>query len=518
MPSWHSAINLVNQAAKPLKITKTGLLSDPENLALLTHAHEEIKAGNASQDLTGLSALVAEMESTQDSDLSVSRAVLAQCTVERFKELEDDQDQKDALRLTRASYEDESIPKQDRARERGRCAYEIGRRIDDPLLLEEGAHFYEEAKSLSPFGMGDYRKLSRYAHECLDVSTQITQAKIAIAANAHPETTHVVVQSPIQGASVDPNCWRGKSPRQRAPVPFATEVFGRPAFVLFSRTPPQEVHSPEPERDARGRLRAGMIRRVELIDASQISMMSVSFWLEGDEAHAHGALAEIASDLHAWGERVDRWIDVVGTGLPGNHASHLTRYIYATIGNGGLTPIIADEPGMTRMITATVPTRLSRYDLSFVLNRLSRHNVPLCVEFLRLAQQSLIADDARNSVVEAGTAAESALALHYDHLLGPERRETRWTLGALIQEVSKIPGGLPPGETQASLQSSLVKTRNDAVHRASVTRKSAVDALDACERIVDHVIGLSLGIERLDERLQLLTPWLTTHEPLKGGY
>lgn len=508
--------------SQALELSLDGALSDANSLDVLQRANAEMQAGEFGSDtIDALSALHESMDAA-DPDVLAARYILAQCHVLRFKSSLNLGDATRALDLIRRCGGGEQLSEYALHYERGRFAYEIGRRTLHSSLMDEADTYYRLALEAAPSDRKSKRRLVKQINECQAVRERIVVEEAARGVVGAPNYTLVSFEIALESFPVEPECWQSRRlPLKRLGL-FGAEVLGNRATVALLRTPKRDLRAKlKPStRDARGKMPTGAYMGFRGEDMSQVDQMSVAIACPSTPQDAKKFMSDNAPDFHAWGERVSRWADTLTGKLPFEGVWGTQRYIYGNLYGKRVENLTlnADEPGVTHTFSIGDQRRLSRYDLSLLLNVLSRYPIPISVELLRMAQHSLHMDDPRRAVIEAGTAAESALGVLLAELSGTPS-DPRATLGTLVGQVSKLKNGLPVGENQNSLEVSLVKPRNDAVHRAVVSRQTAKLAVEASEKIVEHLLGYSDGdILQLCKRLDALSPWLDEYKPPRSGY
>lgn len=508
-----------------LNLTWAGLLQEGRWSTVLEGALQYAQdADGPPEHVESLNELVAAMEGSNDPDLEQCQFILAQCLIARFKRDLAPPDATNGLRIIRRLNRKSSLPEKTTSYERGRMAYEVGRRTGDPLLLEEAEHFYREALGLwSRFDIGSKRTIRSQIREVQHVRTGLL-LRSGFGLPARGARTIAQLEIAMESVPVDRECLRSRrGPLRQFPPVLGVQVLDMFVAVSFLKTKRPRRQSIAPGgRDSRGKEPTGAYATTHVVTDNEVDQMSVAFVHPGTREETREFLADRARELFQWGERVNRWADALTQKEPFEGVWARFDYLYGYLNDSqGREPLTlnADEPWAITGFSLRAPHVLSRYEVSFILNRLAKHPIPVCVELLRLAQHSLLTHEPRRAVIEAGTAAESALSVLLNSRSDGAARNQRWTLGKLAAEASKIPDVLPPGETQASIENALIRPRNDAVHRALVTRKVASDAVEMTVKLVDHLLALSeADVVDLDERLTALAPWLDEYQQPQSGY
>ena len=464
-----------------------------------------------------------------DADAGIIRLALAQLSTSHFETTDDPKDSEPALNAARSLTNYDTLPDWLSTYERGRTAYQVAKRLHDPALLEEAIHFYTEATRLVGLRSRSRWTLRRYLREAtvmrrelVDEATQRTIARGGLAAARF--------DVPLDAFPATPAARRHRGFRRRltkASAPFLCRPLGRTAEATFywsgKLTPP---HKRCGELDNRGRPLSGLLNTMEPDTGSLVNHLSLLLWLGTNDADsATDDLRLQAPELYEWAERVSRWAAVVTGRMPKLGFLVVTRYLYGELYLPSETRRLvlnADEPGITWELRTAGGADISRYELSYVLNRLVLHEVPVAIDMLQTAQYSFLDDQPRQAVIEAGTAAEAALSVLYDSYPTTDQREAprqrSWTLGTLVSKAHRA-GVLPAADTQDLLQTELVQPRNDAVHRGHATRAQAIAAIEAARRIVNHTFGTGThDVVEIDQRMRQLGPLLRPRPTVRAGF
>lgn len=508
-----------------------GRLLEPDSNKIAVRAFEAARAYKTRPvDLSVLTELRGLDSTTPGHDLDAGaiRLALTQLATAYFETTNDPNDSELALAASRSLTDYDTIPAWLCNYERGRTAYQVGKRLRDPALLEEAVHFYDQAAHLVAARSGRGRTLHRYRREAIalqrafaDEAIQHTKergllaAHFDIAIDAFPATASVRRKRGIRGRLT------------RWPEPIYCRPLGLNSQARFwwsgKVTPMTRRFG---KLNERGRRLTGFMNAMQPDATTLVNQVSLTVWVGTNDADlATDDLRPQAVELYEWAERVSSWADVVTGRLPKFGFLIATRYIYGDLflPNGGTQRLVlsADESGVTWEMRLRAGTDISRYELSYVLNRLVQHEVPIAIEMLQMAQYSLLDDKPRQAVIEAGTAAEAALTVLYDSYPSTAPREAPkqrpWTLGTLVRRAHRA-GILPAGDTEESLNRELVAPRNGAVHRGHATRAQAVEAIETTRRLVEHTFGSGSDVVELDKRMRQLGPLLTPRPTVRAGF
>jgi len=501
-----------------IAVVPGGVMDSLESQALVERLQADQLADRVDDvNIADLEALAASIADSSDPNAGFIRLVLAKALLRRFESSGSAADAARSMALFRSLEHDDSLPADFVGYDRGRAAYEIGRRTGDSVLMEEARHLYREGRRSRVERHFGARRVRAQVADC---KAELDRIAMVVAPDLNwSEATQVRIDIPLEsipvGEGVLPKRWRRSRPQ-----PIIVDILGIPALVSFEPVEPGPFDG-LPPRDRRGRFASGHYSITMTDESNHVGGLHVMFAREGDREQTLNELRDLARDLFLWGERANRWLDAISQPpIPGGRM-HRTKYLYGqTKDSRGVRSLQlnADEPGAVNIFSIAHGHPLSRFDLAVILNRLAARPVPVAIEMLRQAQRSLELDEARTAVIEAGTAAEAALSTLYDSM-SPTPRGPKWTLGRLAVEASSLPACLPAGETQASIQLALVDPRNDATHRAVVTRAEAQTAIDMSESIVNHLFGLDCRDPlALDARLVELGPHLQEFQPVTSGY
>lgn len=479
-------------------LSRSGALSSPEERRAVETLAEQIRTGEAAHaDFAPVERVLKSMP-TEDPNRNFVAALAAQAYGQRLTIGADRADGERALRLMRTVNTDSGDRATSFAYERGRIAWEIGRRLSDPALIDEAFGFYGKALEGAP----KRRFKSRTEQKRLLLDNLMDCASYYeglgedwLKGTASGPVKAFIVNLPLDTVPVGESCVGpvAKSGESYGP-PFYFEILGLRAAARFRRAGAPSMDPSLPRRNSRGRELDGfhMIgHQTQLKNSTDLVALTLA--VPGLGTEPLETLRNLAPDLHKWGERFSRWLDVLSDPPPPDGASIRVPYIYAyrDVNDDDFIPLPASEPGSLWLTEHRAARVLTRAEIAAALWRLGDVPVPVAVEMYRLSQHSLADDELRRAVIEAGTAAEAALGALYDLAATSEPRKPTWTLGTLVSKASKVPGLLPDGLDQERLVRELVRPRNDAVHRSTVTRNAVQDACKAAEAIVDALLPVT---------------------------
>jgi hypothetical protein len=406
--------------------------------------------------------------------------------------------------------------------ERARIAFELGRRLAAPVLLEEAVTYYglaaEHAQSKA-----ESRQLKRQQAEADRGGRELIAHAMWPGRGETNTTLHL--EFAIESTPAHSDCWTPQPFGKKAffKRTFLVALFEYPMVVDLRRTPRSETKFQLPtSRTTRGREITGAVMGFGSADPDQVDQLSLVMALPMAAVDAEQYARRVAHDIYEWGERVNRWLDLLSQKSPFAGSWGVTRYLYGHLESAGTCQPLtlnADEVGITHELTVPSAVRMTRFHISAVLNDLAAHPIPVAIELIRSAQHALLSHEPREAIIAAGTAAESALAIIFDSRPTTRPRDPKWTLGALVREVSRLSGCLPAGETQATIEAHLVAPRNAAVHQAVVNRRTANEAVNVSLRIVNHVFAFENGDPtRVGLRLRELAPLIRAYAAPTSGF
>lgn len=506
-----------------------GHLLAPEHRKVVERAQDAANARTVDAPLLHeLRAIDASMPAG-DPDAGALRMVFAQAATAHFETTLDPGDADTALDIARTVPDHaDTLPAWLATYERGRTAYQVGKRLRDVPLLEEAVHFYRLATThLSLLDRRRYT-LWRYRREAEAVRRDATTEARAQVFNQGLIAAILTIALDAFPAAADTRHERGlRGQLSRSPERIYCQPLDLAAEATFrwsgDLTP---MLKRQGQINERGRVSSGLMHILAPDTSTLVNQMTLTVWTgTNDPDEARQIMREKAPELYEWAERVSQWADIITGRLPTFGHRSVTRYLYGdlAIPNGGTETLTlnADEPGIMWHLVLEHGKDVSRYELSYILNRLTHHEVPIAVEMLQKAQHSRLADQARQAVIEAGTAAEAALSVLYDAdpTTPPrDRKERSWTLGTLVAKAHKA-GILPVGDTEEVLKRELVQPRNDAVHRGHATRAQAVDAIEAARRIVNQTFNTGTrDVVAIDCRMRQLAPVLPPRPTVRAGF
>lgn len=491
--------------------SRGGVLATADAMQVLHQAETNIHAATQARMGEAERVAIAASESAlrdlrtragaEDPNVDLIAWTLAQLLLVKFKDSLDPAHGQESVALLESCHGD-WIDTSSRLYEVARAHYEVGRRIDDLVLLERAAALYDSAAERGRRISPRTRRTRKNAAEARDVAGNIRIRRVV---PSGVPVTPVIVPVPMISIALENDCVhipkrRGKSD----PKYFHASTAGRAFLVRFVPSedddPLDQLFSPPRDVEHRGRSVMGRVQYAIALHGQRSNVAMLEFAIPGDAAAAEQFIKDNFDAVEGWGLRFSKWFDIVYPQEPLHGVTNVTRSLSVCVGAGrsAKTAIVLAPDAQSHVMVNTIALdRPTRIDVQRVIDQLADLEVPVALDFIRRARATIGAGDLLRALLECGTAAEAAIAAQYDWL-APTPHGPRWTLGTLISEAAKIRGALPSELPKEKLNAELVQVRNRAVHSGHTTRHRAESALELAEQIVAYVYGTDSDDDDVD--------------------
>jgi hypothetical protein len=444
---------------------------------------------------------------TNDPNSELIAWTLGQLLLSAFKESLKPDVGREAVRLL-SQRDGDWIDQPFRLYELARAHYEVGRRLEDLVLLERAAAFYRAAaENGRPWSLWA-RRTRKNAEEAQVVAQHLMTRKLA--PHGRPAVP-ALVMVPMISMTFEHDCVEVRNRLGKSqPNYFHAVVADADCLVRF--LPSNEdfrdpLLSPPADPEHRGRSVLGPVQFAITLSGQRSNIAVLEFRLPGTAPEAEQFFRENFDAVEQWGIRLSKWLDVLFPQAPLGGVTNVTQCLNVQVGgrrSRQVLRVVAPDAKSHVVLNSLGLDRPGRADVQLVISELSMIEMPLALDFIRRARATMSAGDVLRALMECGTAAEAALAAQYD-LLSPTLHEARWTLGTLVRMTSKLAGALPASLTQHQLDVGLVQVRNRAVHSGRAALDEAERALELAESVVDHIYRCDSGqIVELRDQLLLL--------------
>jgi hypothetical protein len=488
--------------AKAKLRSRGGVLASADALKVLQeaetriHAASQARIGEVERDAIAASeAALRDLRTragAEDPNVNLIAWTLAQLLLVKFKDSLDPAHGQESLALLQTCHGD-WIDTPSRLYEVARAQYEVGRRLDDLVLVEMAAALYGAAAERGRRVSLRTRRTRKNAAEARDVARNLRIRRVI---PSGVPVTPVIVSVPMISIALDNDCVHAPTRRGKSdPCYFHASAAGRGFLVRFVPSDDGDALDPlfSAPRDVehRGRSVMSRVQYAIALHGQRSNIAMLEFAIPGDAAAAEQFIRDNFDAVEGWGLRFSKWFDIVYPQEPVHGVTNVTRSLNARVGAGrsAKTATVLAPDAQSHVIVNTIALdRPTRVDVQRVIDELADLEVPVALDFIRRARATMAAGDLLRALMECGTAAEAAIAAQYDWL-APTPHGTRWTLGTLIVEAAKINGVLPSEVPKEEFTADLVQVRNRAVHSGHTTPSRAERALDLAEQIVNYVYG-----------------------------
>lgn len=486
-------------AKAELRRNPGGVLASADALKVLHESEARIQAATQVRvgevERVGIAASEAALRDlrtragAEDANVDLIAWTLAQLLLVKFKDSLDPAHGQECVALLQTCHGD-WIDTPSRLYEVARANYEVGRRIDDLVMVERAAALYDSAAERGRRMSPRTRRTRKNADEARDVALNLRIQRVV--PNEVP-VTPVIVPVPMISIALGNDCVHTPKRRSKSDCNyFHASAAGRAFLVRFVPSDDDDALDPlfSTPRDVehRGRSVMGRVQYAITLHGQRSNVAMLEFAFPGDAAAAEQFIKDNFDAVEGWGLRFSRWFDIVYPQEPVHGVTNVTRSLHVRVGAGRsakTATVLAPDAQSHVMVNTIALDRPTRVDVQRVIDELADLEVPVALDFIRRARATMAAGDLLRALMECGTAAEAAIAAQYDWL-APTLHGPRWTLGTLIVEAAKIKGVLPSEVPKEAFSADLVQVRNRAVHSGHTT--PSCDAQARWSRTCDDTV------------------------------